>query len=329
HPPWRAEWRNPQTGVVEAKGTGVAYACYRLKLPRGGAARFESDVAMDRRALGEGKTDGVLFAVVARAREKEERAEVYNATDRRQRLTLDLSGFAGQDVELELSVHPGPAQNATFDWARWFSPRVVYDASRYGEMVVAPRAGRLALSGTRVEPVRAEGRRYRVRASFPGAVYLLEKAPERVALPFSLGSASFCVTVVSDDGAVLTNAPYAGAAKGEGSVGGARYAGLSAHPPDHGRTIVDVPLTLPDDPAEFHAFVGIRDGSRSDGVRLSVEANGIELAGVQLVPGGWREVRADLSPWAGRPVVLSLVSDSMGSHQFDWAFWGEPTVRAK
>ena len=35
---------------------------------------------------------------------------------------------------------------------------------------------------------------------------------------------------------------------------------------------------------------------------------------------------ADLSEWAGQLVVLSLVTDSDGPFNCDWACWGEPTL---
>ncbi|NCQ32559.1 MAG: hypothetical protein GW802_34995, partial [Armatimonadetes bacterium] len=44
------------------------------------------------------------------------------------------------------------------------------------------------------------------------------------------------------------------------------------------------------------------------------------------LPGEWSELAVDLSPWAGKPVVLSLVTDSEGPYSFDWAIWGEVRV---
>jgi O-antigen ligase len=42
----------------------------------------------------------------------------------------------------------------------------------------------------------------------------------------------------------------------------------------------------------------------------------------------WRNFTLDLSPWAGRPVQLSLITDpgESGDWSFDWAGWAEPQV---
>jgi hypothetical protein len=118
-------------------------------------------------------------------------------------------------------------------------------------------------------------------------------------------------------------------------VGGVRRDGLFAHPPDHGRTVAYFPLSLPGSRGAFRSWAGIGDGSRSDGVLFIVEFNGRELCRRLLRPGKWELLRADLTELAGRdvpdpragiPGVLSLITDSAGSFDCDWAYWGEPTI---
>jgi hypothetical protein len=71
----------------------------------------------------------------------------------------------------------------------------------------------------------------------------------------------------------------------------------------------------------------LRDGSKSEGCRFVVQVNGREVASRLLAPAaGWQEIVSDLSAWAGRAIVLSLVTDSEGSFSFDWAAWGEPRL---
>ncbi|MHB8900173.1 MAG: NPCBM/NEW2 domain-containing protein, partial [Thermoguttaceae bacterium] len=89
------------------------------------------------------------------------------------------------------------------------------------------------------------------------------------------------------------------------------------------------PLGLPEEPAVFRAFVGLRDGSKSTGVEFVVELNGQVLARKMVLPGKWHDLEADLSPWRGQTVVLVLTTDSAGSYYFDWAHWGEPLLTAK
>ena len=110
------------------------------------------------------------------------------------------------------------------------------------------------------------------------------------------------------------------------TVGGVTRPGLFVHPPNHGRTIAYFPLTLPPQASRLQCAIGLRDGSKSDGVLFSVEVNGVELARRKMVAGAWESLSADLSAWVGQTVVVGLVTDADGSFDCDWACWGEPAV---
>jgi Domain of unknown function (DUF6259) len=317
HPPWR----NGRTGA--------AYARFTLTLPAGGA-RFITGVALAAGATGEGKSDGVIFSVTARADGREVRAELHQASTERLSLELDLTPFAGESVTLELAVHPGPDHSPAFDWARWHSPRVVPMSTVVGEVGFSGiSAYRVALTNAGAADIPDNAEEMIVSAECPGAVYFLPALPDAVSLPLDLASTAYETAFVSATGIVLEAPPHASALATENTVGGVKRPGLFVHPPDHGRTILNMPMTLPDDAAVFHAFVGLREGSKSDGVVCMVEVNGVEVARLKILPGEWHEMAADLSPWAGKPVVVSLVSDSDGSYQCDWTCWGEPGIRAK
>ncbi|MCX5759133.1 MAG: DUF6259 domain-containing protein [Candidatus Hydrogenedentes bacterium] len=314
HPPWHN------------KGSGVAYARISLDLPKD-ATRFFGDVAVEG---ADGRTDGVTFGASVRAGERVEHATLHSASAERRPLELDVSSFAGQHVELELSVDPGPAHDPTCDWARWYGPLVERNAHATARMTLAglgPWA--LALSGAHVTQNGQGATACTLEADFPGGVYLLNKEPELAALPYTLAALPFRATYVGNDGMVLEAPLHACAQPAETIVGGIARNGLFTHPPNHGCTIVDVPMTLPKDAAGFHAYVGLRDGSKSNGVVFRVEVNGSVLARQDMLPGAWTEIGADLTPYAGLPVVLSLVTDSAGDFGYDWAAWGEPVIRRK
>jgi hypothetical protein len=113
-------------------------------------------------------------------------------------------------------------------------------------------------------------------------------------------------------------------------VGNETRRALHEHPPNQGRTLVDYCLRLPAEPLALRASVGVRDGSKSTGVAFEVEVNGRRLFRREALPGRpWQPVELDLSRWAGRDVVLTLVTDSMGSFAFDWAVWAEPRLEAR
>ncbi len=316
HPPWK-------------HGPGIAYARWSLKLPRQGGPRFASEVALDAGAVGQ--SDGVVFGVTARLGSRTARAEVFNATAEKRPLELDLTPFAGGEVTLELTVDPGPQRNVTADWARWYGPRVVEaEVTKARVSIVDPDRRAIALSGTTVSAPAYVGDRGLVNVAFPGTVLILRDKPLGVALPLDLAATTFRAGFTDYSGQVLTAPAWADAGPGVGVVGGVERRGLKVQPPDLGQTAAWYALALPPEPARLHCFVGIEDGSTSTGVEFIVAANGVELARQRRMPGmPWSEMSADLTPWAGKVVVLSLITDSAGAFGSDWARWGEPLLLPK
>ena len=317
HPPWRVH------------GTGTAYARFGLTLPKD-ATRFVSDVALDHAAVGSDKSDGVLFGVEARGDDDVLRAECHNATATRKTLALDVAKFAGRDITLELSIDPGPERSPSFDWARWYGARIERAGHDTGMLRVAGARGYgLALSGEHATELDPADKRHDVQAIFPGGAYLLAEKPSAAELPVDLAKTPFRTSFVGDTGIVLDSPLHANAVATESVAEGIGREGLFMHPPNHGSTTAAFMLTLPETSAEFHAFIGIRDNAETDGVVYRIEVCGLELFRKETAESVWEEVTCDLSPWAGKPVVMSLVVDSDGNYNCDWAHWGEPVIRAK
>jgi Domain of unknown function (DUF6259) len=315
--------------------SGEAFARFTVALPAGGRLRLASDVALDRGAVGPGKSDGVTFGLTARAGDRRLHAELHNATAERRSLALDLTPLAGREAIIELTVGPGPAHDPSFDWARWHAPRIERLTPGEGTVVVAggPAWG-VALDARGPRPIAHDGSSQRLMAALPGSVFFLPRRPDTVVLPCDLARQSRRVLVVDDHGSELRSAPFAGVREASGIVGGQARPGLFIHPPDHGRTIALFPMSLPG-PAVFHAWLGIRDGSKSSGVLFIVELNGRELARRRLTPGRWEPLTVPLDPpgtaeaGPARPVVLSLVTDSDGDFDCDWAHWAEPRLEPR
>jgi len=126
---------------------------------------------------------------------------------------------------------------------------------------------------------------------------------------------------------------------GDLPVGGLTKKGIFMHPPyigGVGYAWAELkPLTLPNQPCRFHTFIGIRDGGDpSDGVWFRVELIDVQgkvhhLAEGVGVQGSWRELEADLSPFAGQTLRLRLIADvgPNDNSTADWASWGEPAIR--
>jgi hypothetical protein len=327
HPPWQVERRNPETGRVESGGSGVAYASFAVPLPSDGQIRFVCQVAMDQGAVGPDRTDGVTFGVTVRAKGQALKCDLHNATDERRPLELGLTRLAGQTVDVELTVHPGPNRSPSFDWARWFRPRVERSVRKEGLLAVrGAEPWELALGRDGQLSIETNGGEQQMVAPVPGTVLLLRERPAAVELPVDLAARQLRVGFLAETGSAIEPAPFAGMGPGRAAVGGVERDGLGAHPPDHGRTIALLPMSLPSQPAVFRSWVGIRDGSQSTGVLFIVEVNGHEVARRRMLPGNWESLEVDLSRWAAEPVVLSLVTDSAGPFNFDWAHWGQPRI---
>ena len=326
HPPYRAKVVDPKTGRTKT-GSGVAFARYHVALPAGDHVRMLSDIYLEKGAMQPGRSDGVLFGVTARADQRQAHRELFCTSETPQPLELDLSEMAGRTIDLELFVDPGPRRNASFDWARWLRPRIECSAKLEGRLtIVDPSPWKLALGPSGPMRLTEDGDRHVLQGTLPTALYLLSVTPPAVTTPVDLLRQPRIAIALSGAGQVLDKLPAGGVHPDSVSVGGVRRAALSAHPPDHGRTLVLLPMTLPHQPVSLQTAVGIRDGSTSTGVIFIVSVNGRELMRQRMLPGKWEELTADLTPWAGQPVVLSLVTDSDGPFNFDWAHWGQPRL---
>lgn len=330
HPPWQAQQTNPNTGKSDSHGTGVAYLRYQLDLPNEGRLTFLADVAMRASSVGQPNSDGVTFGVTIRTDGSERKAEVHQATDGPVPLTLDVTELAGQKVELELSVDPGPKRSPSFDWAIWIRPRIEMDRTVRGTLSVRTDVEwTLALDAEGSVAMAAKEQDVLLKTSFPGTAFLLREEAAEVKVPCDLTVADRHVCFLDETGQEWASPATASVHVSESVVGGVASRGLFAHPPDGGRTVILMPMRLPPEAAVFRAKVGIRDGSKSTGVAFIIEVNGKPLAEERVVPGSWHDVELDLASWAGQPVVLSLITDSVGSFYFDWALWGEPRLELK
>ena len=329
HPPWKAPRTNPGTGKPDGHGTGVAYLRYTLDLPVDGRLTFLTDVAMRTSSIGQPHSDGVSFGVTVRSPSGELAAKVHQSTDRPESLVLDLTELAGQRIELELSVDPGLKRSPSFDWACWIRPRITMDHSVRDVLSVAGEVNwATALDEDGTVPIASAGQGQSMETSFPGATFLLRKAPERVTLPCDLAVAERHVCFLDETGQQWLSPPTASVQVAESRVGGVSHRGLFAHPPDGGRTVILMPMQLPAQRIVFRAKLGLRDGSKSTGVRFILEINGRPLADEQVLPGRWHDLEVDLSDWKDQPIVLGMTTDSEGSFYFDWALWGEPRLES-
>ncbi len=138
------------------------------------------------------------------------------------------------------------------------------------------------------------------------------------------------------DGAVLENAPTTSASRRE-SIENEVMAGIFLHPGPQGESKVRYDgIFIPAGPPVFlHAVPGIREGvpwdgpKHPNGVRFSAYVDDGLVFRTDVVRSEWRPLAADLSPWAGKTVSITLATEAInGDTNYDWAVWGGPVLAA-
>ena len=327
HPPWHARQDVPG-GVL-----GQTVAAYVVDLPRDRAAKLSFGIGL-RDGVNE-RSDGATFIV--RVNDQ----EVFNAHWAESAWSeheIDLKHVVGERIKLELVTTPGPEDSPAFDWAIWGEPTVSLTDSGIAQGVdfVSPEPVTAVVADgmCRMDQpsLEADGmHRYTLEARVPGTVAFLWDRPVDVAYPIDLAKTPRTLSATVAGAPVALPMKHVATGPGSGTSEGETRSGLAAHPPNDGRVVADFFMRLPAASRITLSFaVALQDGSESDGCRFMVQANGVDVFNQLLTgPDGWHPGTVDLSRHAGRPVLLSLIVDSEGQYNFDWARWGQPIIRAE
>ncbi len=111
------------------------------------------------------------------------------------------------------------------------------------------------------------------------------------------------------------------------TIDGIRKETISAYPPDHGQTVIQFPLFLPQKPSTFSFSVGLHEGC-SDGVEFQVRLNGQTYFETFKKTFDWTDGSISLSQFAGQPLLLELVTAPGETTICDWAFWADLRISA-
>ena len=102
-------------------------------------------------------------------------------------------------------------------------------------------------------------------------------------------------------------------------------------PPPRGQTVLQFPLTLPEEPATFSFSTGLKDGC-SKGVLFQVRLNGQVYSEIFTDTFEWKEGKISLAAFAGQPLLLELVTDPAeeggSGANCDWAHWADLLITA-
>jgi hypothetical protein len=333
HPPYKGP-----VSPSAARVRRMSFVEYSLTLPDRPNVRLSGRGSIRR---GGEQSDGVRFRAVAWPKEQPDQrllAEVLATPAQPADLRLDLSALRGKQAIIRLEADAGPRDDPPFDWGRLEMPRIQWDPGLFpSERATLRLAGATTVSrvlvangSAAVQP--ASGGGAAIEADLPNVITVPLADPVTVppdapgGVLLRLADLPLTVKTRSPNG-IEGPAPRYGPAVGEATCAGVVRPAIHEHPPTQGATLLDYFLRLPDRAVMLRTAIGIRDGSKSRGVGFRIEVNGKELFARDLLPdSGWQSAELDLSPYAGKEIVLTLVADALGDFNFDWAVWAEPEI---
>lgn len=115
-------------------------------------------------------------------------------------------------------------------------------------------------------------------------------------------------------------------------AGGERLPALWAHPPLVGQAVIEyyVPVPTYAGQMRLHLAIGIRDGAQiaeSNLVAFSVRVNGLRVWGHQTNIKAWQPADIALNLPSGDIARIEFTTETLGSHEWTWAVWGNPELR--
>jgi hypothetical protein len=326
HPPYMGQWQGGHTWLE-----------FDVQLPADYVPNFEVGVQLGSEVNVQ-NSDGVTFKMYAwETAAPVATRQVLNKVQFSRGATptsvnMDLTILKGKEITIRLETHSGVTVDN--DSAVWVKPHIVLEpessASRIVNIkLVSPKPITSVTSTSGLALMTSIGNnQYDLAAAATDNVYLFYSGAGAAQLPLSLRDESFESSLWFENGTEgQPQGPFGGIV-GSGAVQGVQKQGLDAHPPQRGQTHIDYVVNIPANGALLSGFAGIKDGAEdSGGVGFRIAVNGVELWNANVLPdSGWKPFNISLAAYAGKSIVLSLVTDSMGDYGYDWAFWGEPML---
>lgn len=303
-PPSRAALSTDLESTVAntAAALGDVYASYRVSLPKTGETWFLANVGMDGRSIRTTKSDGMKFIMRATAGEITLEQAVENKTETRAPLELNLSRLNGKEITIQLIGQAGPAKNATEDRGIWYLPRIVQPIARTSEplqIANAPANWQQAFNSTGPLTITREGPITQLSAQ-TGTTVLAN----RPCLSVGPGSklATLARTVTTTD---LWNWPIE--PENPQPTIETQENNLIAFLPVRTMLTTDWLLTLPSAPAQFRTEIENLSPPGGVGTLIAkLMVNDHIAKKITLQEKGPHVMEANLSSWAGQPIVLTL-----------------------
>ena len=306
--------------------SGDTFGEFTLVLLESPGINLEFDIGLQWNAEN---SDGVTFIVSVKG---DEIFRQHHDEQQWERIILDLTRYSGENVVLRFTTNPGPAGNTGWDSAVWGKPKVV------AEPVDTPINVGLFLPAEPIKRfpagIRSVGQgQYFLETALPAQILLFFEPGQQVVPPFNLREAEF-VAGLEYDGIFRLGSAWNSGARTAAASGSVPKETISAHPPYYGQTVLQYLLALPQVQDVTFAFsMGLADGSSlSNGVIFNVLINGKSQFERFIDTRGWVDAQISLAEFAGKIVLLELVTNPGGyaayDADYDWAHWADLFITA-
>ncbi len=166
---------------------------------------------------------------------------------------------------------------------------------------------------------------YTVEADLSQPVVIFLAPFSQINLPYNLREAQFNAGLQLD-GIFRLGSHYGSGDHRTATIDDIYKETIFAHPPN-GQTILQFPLSLPQEPATISFSMGLEEGC-SKGVIFQVRLNGQTHFETFTDTFEWKEGTISLATFAGQPLLLELVTDPAADTGCDWAHWADLHITA-
>ena len=300
-------------------GSGDTFGEFILPLPNSPNIRLEFHIGLRE---GTERSDGVTFVVSVQG--DEIFRQHYNQ-QKWQPVTLNLSPYRGRLVQLRFTTTPGPNGNASWDRAVWGEPKIISEPADT-LMTVGFYLPTKPIAGSPDSLHHIGNGQYIFQTKLPAQIVLFLAPPQPVVLPFNLRNAEHAAGF-QVDGVFRLGSVYGSGSHRKVTIDNIDKETIFAHPPAIEQTILQLLLTLPQEPLTFSFSTGLQEGC-STGVSFQVLLNGQLRFETFTDTFNWTDASLSLTEFAGQPLLLELVTDPSGSNGCDWAHWADLHITA-
>ena len=167
---------------------------------------------------------------------------------------------------------------------------------------------------------------YTLEAAPSQPVIIFFAPPQQVNLPHNLWDAQYTSGLELDD-IFRFGSLHGSGERTRTNIDNTGKDAINAIPPANGRTVIQFPFLLPEEPSTFSFSVGLHEGC-SEGMLFQIRLNGQTYLETFKDTFDWTNGSISLSEFAGQPVLLELVTDPVEGSECDWAFWADLHITA-